>query len=136
MKNESVGFEFLSGGGGLVFTLQDYAYFCQMLIDGGRYQGQRLLQEDTIPLMFTDQLNGVAGGFRFGLGFAIADTQLGSGDGERTATQYSWGGYASTDCRLVPDAKLSQIVIRQRVPSSHDLANRLISSIHAGVETP
>jgi CubicO group peptidase (beta-lactamase class C family) len=130
------GFEFLSGGGGLISTLQDYAHFCQMLIDGGRYKDRRLLKEDTLQLMFTDQLNGVAGGFRFGLGFAIADIQLGSGDDERTATQYSWGGYASTDFRLVPDAKLFQIVLRQRVPTSPELANRLFSGIYAGVAMP
>ena len=74
------GFEFLSGGGGLISTMQDYANFCQMLVERGQFKGKRLLQEETVELMFTDQLNGVAGDFRFGLGFAIGEVTLGTGD--------------------------------------------------------
>jgi CubicO group peptidase (beta-lactamase class C family) len=65
------GFEFLSGGGGLVSTVRDYANFCQMLVDGGQFKGRRLLQPETLRLMFTDQLDGVDGANRFGLGFAM-----------------------------------------------------------------
>ena len=128
------GFEFLSGGGGLISTVPDYANFCQMLVDGGKFNGKRLLKPRTIELMFTDQLNGVAGGFRFGLGFAIAEVEIGSGENARRRLQYSWGGYASTDFRLVPEERLFQIFVRQRVPSSHDLANRLFAVVYAGVE--
>jgi CubicO group peptidase (beta-lactamase class C family) len=42
------GFEFLSGGGGLVSTVRDYANFCQMLVDGGLFKGRRLLKEETL----------------------------------------------------------------------------------------
>jgi CubicO group peptidase (beta-lactamase class C family) len=129
----SEGFEFLSGGGGLVSTVPDYANFCRMLIDNGEFKGKRLLKPETIELMFTDQLNGVAGDFRFGLGFAIAEVEIGSGEGARKRTQYSWGGYASTDFRLVPEEELFQIFVRQRVPSSHDLANRLFPIIYQGI---
>ena len=127
------GFEFLSGGGGLVSTVRDYANFCQMLVDDGKFKGKRLLKPDTIRLMFTDQLNGVAGGFRFGLGFAIAEVEIGSGENARKRPQYSWGGYASTDFRLVPEERLFQIFVRQRVPSSHELANRLFPIIYRGI---
>ncbi|MBC8876661.1 MAG: serine hydrolase [Planctomycetes bacterium] len=127
------GFEFLSGGGGLISTVPDYANFCQMMVDGGSFKGKQLLKPDTIRLMFTDQLNGVAGGFRFGLGFAIAEVEIGSGESARKRSQYSWGGYASTDFRLVPEERLFQIVVRQRVPSSHELANRLFPIIYRGM---
>jgi len=127
------GFEFLSGGGGLISTVPDYANFCQMMVDGGSFKGKQLLKPDTIRLMFTDQLNGVAGGFRFGLGFAIAEVEIGSGESARKRSQYSWGGYASTDFRLVPEERLFQIVVRQRVPSSPELAYRLCPIIYQGV---
>ncbi|MFP6763989.1 MAG: serine hydrolase domain-containing protein [Planctomycetaceae bacterium] len=129
------GFPFLSGGGGLLSTVPDYAHFCRMLVDYGMFQGQRLLKEDTVRLMFTDQLNGVAGDFRFGLGFAIADVPVGPADQQRQVKQYSWGGYASTDFRLVPDEHLFQIVARQRVPSAHGLAQRLFPVIYHGLPT-
>lgn len=114
--------------------MQDYANFCQMLVDGGQFKGRRILKEETLELMFTDQLDGVAGGFRFGLGFAIGEVPLGTGGGERKATQYSWGGYASTDFRLVPEERLFQIVLRQHAPTSGGLANKLFSMVYEGVE--
>ena len=126
------GFEFLSGGGGLLSTVRDYANFCQMLVDGGQFEGRRLLQEDTIKLMFTDQLHGVAGPFQFGLGFAISEVELSSGDSQRKAMQYSWGGYASTAFRLVPSERLFQIVARQQVPDDHELADKLFAIVYSG----
>lgn len=128
------GFKFLSGGGGLVSTMPDYANFCQMLMDNGEFHGRRILKPETIKLMFTDQLNGVAGDFKFGLGFAIQRVQIGSAENARLATQYSWGGYASTDFRLVPKEKLFQIVLRQQVPSSHKLAAELFPIVYQGLK--
>lgn len=128
------GFTFLSGGGGLVSTLPDYARFCRFMIDGGVFQGQRLLKEETVRLMFTDQLKGISGSFRFGLGFAIGEVTLGSGQSPRVATQYSWGGYASTDFRLVPEEQVFQIILQQQVPSSHNLANTLFPMMYQGME--
>lgn len=84
--------------------------------------------------MFEDQLNGVAGPFRFGLGFAIGEVSLGSGNRQRKATQYSWGGYAGTDFRIVPQERLFQVFMRQRVPASHDFSNKLFELVHEGVE--
>ncbi|QDU40856.1 Esterase EstB [Maioricimonas rarisocia] len=128
------GFEFVSGGGGLVSTIRDYGNFCQMLVDGGEFNGNTVLKAETLRLMFADQLNGAAGDFRFGLGFAINDVEIRSGDNARKVPQYSWGGYASTDFRVVPEEKLYQIVVRQHVPSSHGLANRLFRIVYTGVE--
>lgn len=128
------GFEFLSGGGGLISTIGDYANFCQMLVDGGLFHGRRLLKEETIRLMFTDQLDGVAGPFRFGLGFAIDEVPLGSAPGARKAMQYSWGGYASTDFRLIPEERFFQILMRQEVPASNALANKIFATVREGFE--
>ncbi|MBP7937145.1 MAG: beta-lactamase family protein [Phycisphaerae bacterium] len=127
------GFEFLSGGGGLVSTVGDYANFCQMLVDGGQFKGRRLLKDDTIRMMFTDQLKRVGGSFQFGLGFGIDEVALGSDGNQRKAVQYSWGGYASTDFRIVPGERLIQIVARQQVPNTHDLADRLIKIVYSGL---
>lgn len=126
----ATGFDFLSGGGGLLSTIEDYSHFCQMMVQGGEYNGNRILQPDTVRLMFTDQLNGVAGPFRFGLGFAISDVQLGAGDDVRRVPQFAWGGYASTDFKLVPSERLFQIFVRQRVPSDHKLGNELIQQAY------
>ncbi len=127
------GFEFLSGGGGLVSTMQDYANFCQMLVDGGEFNGNRILEDSTLALMFTDQLSGTAGDFRFGLGFAMDDIELGAGDTKRSATIYFWAGYANTSFEIVPEARLFQIFMRQSIPNNHDVANAVFPLVYPGV---
>jgi CubicO group peptidase (beta-lactamase class C family) len=46
--------KFLSGGGGLVSTLEDYLHFCQMLLNNGQYNGLRTLEKSTVKLMTTN----------------------------------------------------------------------------------
>ena len=128
------GFEFLSGGGGLISTIDDYAKFCQMMVNGGHGGGKQILRPESVETMFTNQLQDIPGEFRFGLGFAIADVTLGRGKGQRKAKQPFWAGYASTDFRLVPEENLFQIFIRQRVPSQHGLANEQIDMIYSAIE--
>ena len=123
------GFKFLSGGGGLTSTANDFAKFCQFLLDEGRAHGVQVLKPDTVRLMFQDQLDAVPGDFRFGLGFAIGDVDVGSGPSRRQVTQYSWGGYASTEFRVVPELKLYQVFIRQHVPYQSEVAAKVFESI-------
>jgi CubicO group peptidase (beta-lactamase class C family) len=125
-------FEFLSGGGGLVSTMRDYANFCQMLVDGGQFKGHRLLKEATLKLMFTDQLNGVSAPIKFGLGFDVSEVQLGNGPSPRKVTQYGWGGYASTLFRIVPEERFFQIFGAQQVPTSQDSGLKQFSIIYEG----
>lgn len=52
---ENVIFE--SGGAGLVSTIEDYSHFAQMLLNGGSYQGVRILGRKTVELMRSSHLN-------------------------------------------------------------------------------
>src|SRR4051812_27465894 len=45
---------FQSGGGGLLGTLDGYARFCQMLLNGGELDGHRILGRPTVELMRTN----------------------------------------------------------------------------------
>ena len=40
-----------SGGGGVVSTTEDYLRFCQMFLNGGTFDGKRLLSRKTVELM-------------------------------------------------------------------------------------
>ena len=74
--------EWESGGGGLVSSLNDYARFAQMILDGGQYDGKRYLSMRAFELMTTDHIgpdSGVArdyyyfpgDGFGYGYGLAV-----------------------------------------------------------------
>ena len=70
---------FLSGGGGLLSTTEDYFRFAQMMLNGGETNGKRFLKASTVELMRTNVLaegvtvGGSASqpGIGFGLDFAI-----------------------------------------------------------------
>lgn len=135
--------QFQSGGGGLISTARDYARFCQMMLNQGVLDGNRVLRPSTIRLMYSDQLpdsipdvrfndTKVADGF--GLGFAIQSEQLGPAGHQRTATTYRWGGYASTDFHMIPSEGLAVVFLRQFVPSSHQLFQQLVRELYSGVQ--
>lgn len=47
---------YASGGGGLFSTIDDYAAFAQMLLDGGEYQGKRILSPESVRFLASPQL--------------------------------------------------------------------------------
>lgn len=51
--------DFESGGAGMVSTVNDFAIFAQMLLNGGIYQGIRILQEESVKKMTQGLLNPV-----------------------------------------------------------------------------
>ncbi len=98
-----------SGGGGAVSTIDDYARFCQMILNGGELNGVRILAPATVALMQADHIEDtvVAGhpdeygppigttALGFGLDFAISldPAKLGSLQGKGSIW---WGGAAGT----------------------------------------
>ena len=94
-----------SGGAGMVGTIGDYARFCQMLLDGGTYQGRTYLKPETIKLMASDHIGpetriargdayypGDTSGF--GLGFAVRISV--PPNTEWPPGEYRWDGVGGT----------------------------------------
>ena len=122
---------FLSGGGGLVSTAQDYQRFCQMLLNGGQLDGARILGPKTIELMTMnhlpddDELSARAlgtwsetanDGVGFGLGFAVL-LDLPRTQNVGSVGEYYWGGAASTIFWIDPAEELIAIFMTQFMPS-------------------
>jgi CubicO group peptidase (beta-lactamase class C family) len=116
--------KWLSGGGGLVSTVSDYVAFLQMLVNGGEWNGQRMLKEETLGLMRTNQLaEGVNVAFPmwampgtvFGLGFALKES-LQESDPAGAQGEYHWGGMAGTHSWMAPEADLTGFCLTQRMP--------------------
>ncbi|MGB9747130.1 MAG: serine hydrolase domain-containing protein [Bacteroidales bacterium] len=95
---------YFSGGAGLVGTIEDYARFCQMLLNKGTFNGKHILSRKTIDIMTMNQIGdfGVWGGEnKFGLGFEIMTENfnrhiLGS------VGSFKWGGMYYTDYLIDP----------------------------------
>ncbi len=110
---------FESGGGGMVSTALDYARFLQMLLNGGRLDGVRLLSRKTIEYMTADHLGGITGapdllipGYGFGLGFAVR-LQAGIAQVPGSIGQYFWGGLAGTTFWVDPKEDFFALLLIQ-----------------------
>lgn len=115
---------FLSGGGGLVSTVQDYLAFIRMIVAGGSWQGAKILEPETLALMRTNTLPAGVGvsfpmwdmpGTVFGLGFAVKET-LGEGEPAGMQDEYHWGGMAGTHSWMAPRAGITGLCMTQRMP--------------------
>ena len=114
---------FLSGGGGLVSTTEDYWRFVQMIANGGALDGVRLLKPETVAMMSRDQLpeslQGIAGGkagLGFGLNFAVVkDVEKNGGFGREG--EFFWGGMANTLFWIDPQEDIVAILMTNVMPS-------------------
>ncbi len=140
---------FVSGGGGLVGTAQDYLKFAQMLLNGGEADGHRYIGRKTLDLMTANHLPGGVdlpalsvslfseanyNGIGFGLGFATtmepAKTMIAGSPGD-----YFWGGAASTAFWIDPVEDLICIFMTQLIPSSsYPVRRELKTMVYAAIE--
>jgi CubicO group peptidase (beta-lactamase class C family) len=107
-----------SGGGGLSSTIRDYAIFLQMLLNGGEYNGKRLLSPNTVRMMTMDQAGEVYQSVNdFGLGFQVI-TKKGSALAPWREGSYEWGGMFATTYWVDPKEKLVALIYRNVYPTS------------------
>jgi CubicO group peptidase (beta-lactamase class C family) len=122
--------KWLSGGGGMVSTADDYARFCQMLLNGGELNGVRLLSPKTVALMTADHLplgikynTDFINFFRdiaptpemgegFGLGFLVRK-EVGHNPLPGSVGDFSWLGAHGTYFWVDPKEKLLAILMVQ-----------------------
>jgi len=110
---------YYSGGAGLSSTIKDYATFLQMLLNGGEYNGKRLLAKRTVELMTCNQIgNLTVGRDKFGLGFLVT-TEYGQARLGVTEGSFSWGGYFGTTYWADPKEHLVCLLFMQQSPLSH-----------------
>ena len=121
-----------SGGGGLVGTAGDYLTFCQMLLNGGEFNGTRILAAPTMADMCRNHLTAEQGplmrgapgrgtkndmwaahdGYGWGLGISVrlaeGDHRIPGGQGE-----CRWDGLANTAFFIDPEHDIAAVVMSQ-----------------------
>jgi CubicO group peptidase (beta-lactamase class C family) len=130
-----------SGGGGLVSTTMDYARFCQMLLNGGVLDGNRIIGRKTLELMASDHLSPdvkiqgtlLQPGHGFGLGFAVR-TQQGIAPFPGSVGQFFWSGMGGTFFWIDPKEELFA-VFRSQGPGQREYTRTLVRNlVYAAVE--
>ena len=111
--------DYYSGGAGLSATIYDYGIFLQMLLNNGKYNGQRLLSRNTVRMMTMNQIGDISlGDDKFGLGFQVV-TERGSARTPAREGTFSWGGAFATSYWVDPKEKLVLLFYRQLQGSTH-----------------
>jgi CubicO group peptidase (beta-lactamase class C family) len=106
-----------SGGAGLCSTAEDYARFCQLMLDNGKLGNTHLISRKTVELMTHDQLGKTGPDQAFGLGFGINGVkgplaELGS------PGEYNWGGFYYTSFVIDPKEQMITVFMAQMHPDS------------------
>ena len=109
-----------SGGAGFLSTALDYAKFLQMMLNGGKFDGKRIISRKSIELMTTDHLDQATfewtKGTGFGLGFSVL-TNLGLRGEYGTLGEYGWGGAYHSSYWVDPKEELLVVYLTQLIPA-------------------
>jgi methyl acetate hydrolase len=132
------------GDGGLYSTVQDYAKFVQMLLNGGHLGTAKILSQSSVQMMGKNNIGSIfvelqpdadklrtkpfplgAGHDKFGLGFQIA-----SNDPQysrfRSAGSMSWAGIYNTEFWIDPVKHIGGVQMMQVLPFYDDGAIRTL----------
>jgi CubicO group peptidase (beta-lactamase class C family) len=102
----------LDGGGALVGTADDYQNFASLLVNGGAFEGRRLLSEDSVKAMMVPRITADMPPMSIGFGYGFALGDAGSeAAGLQPAGTASWGGSASTYFFVDPAHKATAVLM-------------------------
>jgi len=112
-----------NGGSGLFSSLNDYLTFLECILNGGELNGNRILNGETVELMFVDQLPEVLGlsdleaantnRMAHGLTWAI---QLTDNDFGRRAGSAYWSGYLNTYYSIDKNTGIAVVAMSNLLP--------------------
>ena len=125
---------YFSGGAGLSSTAYDYAVFLQMLLNGGIYNGHRILSPRSVQLMTSGQLDFLYNGSdNFGLGFGITSAKSAARN-PRSEGSFAWGGYYGTTYWADPKQHLVCLILTQHTPNTHgDIAAKFEALVYSSL---
>lgn len=118
-----------AGGYGLVSTVDDYLNFARMLLQGGEFNGKRILKEETIQLMSANRLTPAQRKYPqfgipffmaqgFGLGVSVIDNPKKHGwmgTGNRGA--FGWPGLFGGWWQADPKEQMVMLWLQQTLPA-------------------
>ena len=126
------------GGEGLVSTITDYSKFCEMLLNGGSYNGRKIISQKSIDLMTSKHSEGFPVeenahtnkmGFYFGFSFFVLDDPAIDGAGASKGI-YGWAGYHNTHFWIDPEKNLYAVFMSRARGVPSDFQQRLRRAVY------
>ena len=134
--------EYQSGGAGLVSTTEDYALFLDALACGGvGKNGNRILSEELVKLMGTNQISGKAledfdklrKGYGYGLGVRTHLDPASSGSLSPVG-EFGWDGAAGAFALVDTKNKLSLTYLQQMYGWSMEVQNLIRNALYSCIK--
>ena len=145
--------DFYGGGGGLYSTVNDYARVMRALLNGGSLDGQRVLSEEMVDQMFTNQIGSIdvspgkaqikalsndfdmafGSSAKWGLGFLLSPEGTESGRGRGSA---SWAGLFNSYFWIDRENDLCAVFATQVLPFYDEEAVSVLKLFEAQVYGP
>jgi CubicO group peptidase (beta-lactamase class C family) len=142
--------EFWSGGGPLYSTARDYLTFLQMMLNGGSWNGARILKPETVANMNQNHTGNIPCGImktynpamsndvdlfpgapiRWGLGYMY---NVQPGPNGRSAGTVSWGGIFNTYYWIDPSKRVTGLIMTQVLPFADPRVLKLYGQVERGV---
>jgi CubicO group peptidase (beta-lactamase class C family) len=125
-----------SGGAGLLSTATDYAKFLQMLLQGGTYNGKRILSRKTVELMTVSHTGKIdfRTGQGFGLGFSVC-LNLGDRGTPGSVGEFGWGGAYGSTYWVDPKEDMVVVYFKQLIPTNGlDDQDKLRALVYQAIE--
>ena len=117
------------GGEGLVSTLEDYAKFCKMLLNGGELKGQRIISKNSIDIMTEKHSDGNDGFYNAFSLFVLEDPLE---DGRNSSKGiYGWSGYHNTHFWIDNEKNLFGLFMTRAREYSQDIQNDFREAVHS-----
>ena len=117
---------FVRASGGMISTAADYAVFCQMFLNGGVYDGRRIISEETALLMTTPKIrtnpNSEGPPNYYGYGWSVSETGV-----------FSHGGSDGTNAFVDRDNQLIVLVFTQ-TPGGRNPVRRFLNLVDLAIE--
>ena len=116
-----------AGGAGLVSTASNSLSFCKMLLNGGELDGVRIISEEAVRLITTNQLpEGLVYAENKGYGLA-GEVNLETG-------VYGWAGAASTKFWIDKNNQMIVSTFAQRMPAEYSYADEFFKIVSSGLQ--
>lgn len=112
---------YFSAGAGLISSTEDYARFCQMLLNYGRFNNHQILGRKTIEMMVRNQIGALEVWDRkdkFGLGLQVVTENTHYGDNASIGS-LTWGGMYCSEYMIDPKENLILLVFTNVEPYAH-----------------
>ena len=117
------------GGEGLVSTLEDYAKFCKMLLNGGELKGQRIISKNSIDIMTEKHSDGNDGFYNAFSLFVLEDPLE---DGRNSSKGiYGWSGYHNTHFWIDNEKNLFGLFMTRAREYSQDIQNDFREAVYS-----